>query len=133
MATPFIHSLGLTVTIGLSGKSEPEKDEKTIVAFLAQAQTELKKLAEARVSAETRTLPDSSRVIRGVVAHTVDRKGTPVNERREMWVISEGPAIITASFIFIEDAEGSAAAVDYVLRMLRDAIDALDALRQQAK
>jgi hypothetical protein len=119
------HISDLTVTIGISGKTDEAKDEKTINAFLATAETELGKLTDAKVSRETRTLPNSTRVLRGVVAHTIDRRGTPVAERREMWVLTDGPAIITTSFIFIEGSPSSTGAVDATLQMLRDSIEAL--------
>lgn len=119
------HISDLTATIGISGKSDAAKDEKTITDFMAGAQTQLSKLTDAKVSAVTRTLPNSPRVLRGVVAHTVDRRGTPVNERREMWVFSDGPLIVTVSFIYIEDAPSAVRAVDAVLGMVGDAIDAV--------
>jgi len=119
------HTSDLTVTLGISHKTDPVKDESTIDTFLASAETELAKLNEARVARETRTLPGSTRTVRGVVAHTVDRNGTPVNERREMWVLSDGPAIITASFIFLEDAPASVAGVEQMLELLREAADAM--------
>ncbi len=119
------HISDLTVSLGFAGKTKGSRDEKTIDAFLAKAETELKKINEAKVRRETRTLPNSSHVIRGVVAHTVDANGTPVNERREMWVLSDGPAIITASFIYLEDAPAAAAAADQMLEVLRESADAL--------
>lgn len=119
------HISDLTATVGISGKSDAAKDEKTITDFLAGAEAQLSKLTDAKVTPVTRTLPNSPRVLRGVVAHTVDRRGTPVNERREMWVFSDGPLIVTVSFIYIEDAPSAARAVDAVLSMVRDAIDAV--------
>ena len=84
------HISDLTATIGIAGKSDAAQDEKTIADFLSGAKAQLGKLTDARVSTETRTLPNSAHVLRGVVARTVDRRGTPVNERREMWVFSDG-------------------------------------------
>ena len=119
------HISDLTATVGISGKTDAAKDEKTIGDFLAGAQAQLSTLTGAKVSPATRTMPNSSRVLRGVVAHTVDRRGTPVDERREMWVFSDGPLIVTVSFIYIEDAASAAHAVDAVLGMVRDSIDAV--------
>lgn len=119
------HISDLTATIGIAGKSDAAQDEKTIADFLSGAKAQLGKLTDARVSTETRTLPNSAHVLRGVVAHTVDRRGTPVNERREMWVFSDGPLIVTVSFIYIEDAPSAARAVDAIFGMVRDSIDAV--------
>ena len=119
------HISDLTVTIGISGKTNETQDAKTIDAFLTKAESELSKLTDAKVSRETRTLPNSTRVLKGVVAHTMDRRGTPVAERREMWVVTDGPAIVTTSFIFLEGSGSSVRAVDAVLLMISDSVEAL--------
>lgn len=120
------HITDLTVTLGVTASSDPSKDAQTIDAFLKTAQLQLSALSEATVTPVSRVLPGTKRALRGVTAHTVDRRGTVLNERREMWVMTAEPLIVTASFIYLEDAEASKAAVEFVMVMLRDAVTGLE-------
>ncbi len=118
------HVTDLTVRIGVVPRADPAKDVATVDEFLKGAEAELGKIKDAKVARETRTLPNSARVLRGVVAHTMDLAGpTPAPERREIWVTTDGPQIVTASFILLEGAPVSARALEQILDMIREALE----------
>ncbi len=116
------HITDLTVTLGVTPSSDPAKDAQTVDAFLKTAGQQLSALSEAVVSPANRLLPGTKWQLKGVSAHTVDRRGTAVNERRDMWVMTAGSRVVTASFIYLEDAEASKAAIEFVMAMLRDGV-----------
>ncbi|MBL9038208.1 MAG: hypothetical protein JNG84_06840 [Archangium sp.] len=124
------HSSDLTATLGVSMRGSPLQDEQSIMAFLTDAETNLKKIENGTVTRVVRMLPGTKRPLRGLVAFTTDTTvKPPTKEKREFWVLTDAPVIVTASFIYVEGDSTSAAALEKVLAGVGDAVVAYEATK----